>query len=256
MPNWCQNIVSIQGDYHALEKMVELEEGLFDYIFPMPDHICADDDSWYDWCCNNWGTKWDIDEWTDDLTSSQYSWEIEVPAYRASMHAILRGLTLGPIKYLPDDTLSECLSYVDPPERVGWLTMTFETAWGPPQGIYEKLEEQGYEVTAYYYEPGQGFCGKYEEGRDYWIGDIRGCLSYGDLGLFPHNQTPLYDGNTPIREIDDMFDGLISDEVLHLTINEHEYIRDGRDYLIGLNNDFQDLDLSEELTSLFTPSQP
>ena len=47
MPNWCDNTLTIKGDYKALEKMVEHledepENGLFDYIFPMPDHIRAD----------------------------------------------------------------------------------------------------------------------------------------------------------------------------------------------------------------------
>jgi len=173
------------------------------------------------------------------------------------MHAILRGLTLGLIKYLPDDTLSECLSYVDPPERVGWLTMTFETAWGPPQGIYEKLEEQGYEVTAYYYEPGSGFCGKYEEGCDYCIDCIRDCLRFHCINWrHPSQSIPQYDDDTPIREIDDEFGGQIFEDILSDVVQEREDIRVDRDYLIGLNNDFQNLDLSEELTTLFTPSQP
>ena len=42
----------------------------------------------------------------------------------------------------------------------------FESAWSPPIQIAEALVEQGYEVTLYYYEPGMGFCGKYEDGVD------------------------------------------------------------------------------------------
>ena len=42
----------------------------------------------------------------------------------------------------------------------------FESAWSPPIQIAEALVEQGYEVTLYYYEPGMGFCGKYEDGCD------------------------------------------------------------------------------------------
>jgi len=43
---------------------------------------------------------------------------------------------------------------------------TFESAWSPPIRIAEALVEQGFEVTLYYYEPGMGFVGKFEDGSD------------------------------------------------------------------------------------------
>ena len=46
------------------------------------------------------------------------------------------------------------------------LTMSFDSPWGPPIQAYEKLEEMGFKVRAYYYEPGMAFCGIYEEGYD------------------------------------------------------------------------------------------
>lgn len=42
----------------------------------------------------------------------------------------------------------------------------FDSAWSPPIAFYDHLTELGFEVTAYYYEPGAGFCGKYENGDD------------------------------------------------------------------------------------------
>jgi len=33
----------------------------------------------------------------------------------------------------------------------------------------EALTEQGFEVTLYYYEPGMGFCGKWQDGDDEYI---------------------------------------------------------------------------------------
>ena len=42
----------------------------------------------------------------------------------------------------------------------------FESAWSPPMGVVEALVEQGFEVTLYYYEPGMGFVGKFEDGCD------------------------------------------------------------------------------------------
>jgi hypothetical protein len=42
----------------------------------------------------------------------------------------------------------------------------FDSAWSPPVPVAEALAEQGFEVTLYYYEPGMGYCGKWEDGFD------------------------------------------------------------------------------------------
>jgi len=54
--------------------------------------------------------------------------------------------------------------------------VAFDTAWSPPIAFYEHLVELGFTVTAYYYEPGMGFCGIYDELGDayYEIGDLSG----------------------------------------------------------------------------------
>lgn len=54
----------------------------------------------------------------------------------------------------------------------GQLKASFETAWAPPVNFYEALLEQGFEVTAFYYEPGMAFVGKWEDGCD-------DCFEYG-----------------------------------------------------------------------------
>jgi hypothetical protein len=46
------------------------------------------------------------------------------------------------------------------------ITVYFDTAWSPPIEFYEKMEASGFEVCAYYYEGGCGFCGQYEDGYD------------------------------------------------------------------------------------------
>lgn len=46
------------------------------------------------------------------------------------------------------------------------VTFSFESAWSPPIGLYEKLQELGFEVTAMYYEPGVGFAGVFDECGD------------------------------------------------------------------------------------------
>ena len=46
------------------------------------------------------------------------------------------------------------------------VTAAFESAWSPPIEAYKKLEELGFEVEAFYNEPGIGFAGKYSNGVD------------------------------------------------------------------------------------------
>ena len=44
--------------------------------------------------------------------------------------------------------------------------MDFDTAWGPPIGVYEAAHEQGYSVHAAYYEPGMCFVGSWNVGDE------------------------------------------------------------------------------------------
>ena len=56
------------------------------------------------------------------------------------------------------------------------IIIEFDTAWAPPIGVFEKLEQEGYLVYAMYNEPGIEFCGIYEGGEN-------NCLDYGDMTL-------------------------------------------------------------------------
>ena len=83
MPNWCDNQVSITGPnsvINKIEKIVNEEkdtEGLLQFMYPMPQELkdtTADGSEnkemikkyghsdWYGWATDNWGTKWDINE--------------------------------------------------------------------------------------------------------------------------------------------------------------------------------------------------
>ena len=47
------------------------------------------------------------------------------------------------------------------------ITLFFQSAWSPPLVFYKTLfEDYGFEFTTYYYEPGMGFCGKFETSDD------------------------------------------------------------------------------------------
>jgi hypothetical protein len=147
MPNWCNNGITLR---HADPAMIEraakaLQEGKFLQEFiptpaPLLETIAgsygdeAKDQQlklkqfeninqfgakdWYDWNCNNWGTKWDVS--------------------------------------------SDNVEIVD----ANTLTASFDSAWAPPTRAYEQLMEQGFEVEAFYYEPGMCFVGKWDNGVD------------------------------------------------------------------------------------------
>ena len=134
MPNWCLNNLTISHtDRSKLMEFVHAyKEGkVCDHYLPVPrtqdGELIIDQthaDYWYDWCVNNWGTKWDI----------------------GSDNGEVHGLN-------PTIVDNEA-------------TMSFDSAWSPPLGLYEKLVELGFSVEATYFEPGIGFCGLWQDGED------------------------------------------------------------------------------------------
>ena len=46
------------------------------------------------------------------------------------------------------------------------LSCTFDTAWSPPIGFYERLAVLGFDVQASYFEPGMSFAGTWHNGED------------------------------------------------------------------------------------------
>jgi len=140
MPNWCDNVVVIKHKNKEVLNRVEkaFEEGnLCQEFIPVPKELInarAPNYSnnaqvlknkygysdWYDFCINEWGTKWDVDE-------------------------------------------GSCV------KGDGTLTLNFVSAWSPPTGLYKKLLDEGYDVKAYYFEPGVMFAGMFSaDGDEYY----------------------------------------------------------------------------------------
>ena len=62
MPNWCYNTVTLKNEDQS--KMDDLKKYLLEadatigkYFKPIPPE---EEDNWYAWNVNNWGTKWDF----------------------------------------------------------------------------------------------------------------------------------------------------------------------------------------------------
>jgi len=137
MPNWCLNKLTVSHtDKAAMDRFVAAynKGQLCQEFLPLPEDI---GDGWYDWCVNNWGTKWDVG--ADEGTEKEERY----------------GLKATVVPWNDKNTIEASCS--------------FDSAWAPPVGLYEKLVELGYDVHASYFEPGMCFCGVYHNGMDNYI---------------------------------------------------------------------------------------
>ena len=139
MPNWCLNKLTVSHtDKAAMDRFVAAyNKGILCQEFlPVPEGY-FDDGRWYDWCVSNWGTKWDVG--ADEGTEKEERY----------------GLKATVVPWNDKNTIEASCS--------------FDSAWAPPVGLYEKLVELGYDVHASYFEPGMAFCGVYHNGMDNYI---------------------------------------------------------------------------------------
>ena len=139
MPNWCNNEVSIIPENgEGLEEMKQFAEECFtekeldfEKIIPYPESAPSREDQpedfmerlkhpfakWYndfgyDWCIENWGTKWNACEQVNVLGDEE-------------------------------------------------INLDFQTAWSPPQGIYEKIQTRlpNCSISWFYREDGMQVSG-------------------------------------------------------------------------------------------------
>jgi len=111
MPNWVINIIEVEGDdiQEMLEK-IKSEKSDFDFekIIPMPE---SENDNWYKWSLNNWGTKWTASDVivNGNLITFETAWDTP---FNLIMHLSIQFPNLSfDVKYADENVGSNCGKY-------------------------------------------------------------------------------------------------------------------------------------------------
>lgn len=145
MPNWCNNSITLRHkDPAMIERVLKGQEGLLMEFLPTPGPLV-------------------------ETTAGSFGDEAK---QRALEEQEAENLKLFGYKNWYDWNVANWGTKWDVTlegvERVNanMVSASFESAWAPPTGAYEKLMELGFEVEAFYYEPGMCFVGKWHNGYD------------------------------------------------------------------------------------------
>ena len=126
MPNWCSN--NLRLTHEDKEKIDALEQAVLRSLDPNDE---SDDvlNHLRPNPAGEWDYGWSVENWGTKWDVHVHNWERE------------------------DENT---------------LVIDFDSAWAPPIELYEWLssEEQGWEVSAMYEEPGMGFVGEFADGFD------------------------------------------------------------------------------------------
>lgn len=169
MPNWCDNTLTIRhADENKLKELLQaMQENKFcGFVLPEPDYSTtpvaktypeisayhANSEEERELAIKNEPSIREDSWWDWRVQNWGTKWEVETDHVDYS-----------------DNEISCC----------------FSSAWAPPLGIYAKLHELGFEVEAFFFEPGCDFAGKFIDGveniiavsdydKDFWHNDSFG----------------------------------------------------------------------------------
>jgi hypothetical protein len=140
MPNWCNNSITVKGDIESIDKFQKFLDDKsgkewFDFILPCPEELKnVGNVSFHDKRNEELMAKYGYQDW--------YSWSLDKWGCKWNCDA------------------------QDWDRDEDTITFWFDSPWGPPIALYAEMENQGYEVEAYYHEEGMAFVGKFSYGSD------------------------------------------------------------------------------------------
>lgn len=145
MPNWCDNHIRIRHDSKAEIDRIEAaaESGILQELIPCPAELLDERTGSY-----GGEDAEDKDQLREQLKakygfSGWYEWQ-------CANWGTKWDLCEPSIERIDDNTIA----------------VSCGTAWAPPIPAYERMEEMGYEVEAFYFEPGMCFAGVWRNGYD------------------------------------------------------------------------------------------
>ncbi len=150
MPNWCSNTVTIShSDPCKIAALADaMEQGQFlDHVIPVPEALKETMAGSY----GDEDKQQALEEQTaENLANHGYSnwYDFCIACWGTKWDV-------------------DCQGMVEVSDDGNTVTTNFDSAWSPPTGVYDELVEQGYDVQAYYYEPGMAFVGEWNNGDDY-----------------------------------------------------------------------------------------
>lgn len=145
MPNWCYNSITVSHkDPAMLERFKKASEnGILQEFIPCPQELLE--------TTSSPGTK-DIELQRKQQSNLEkygaadwYNWNVENWGTKW-------------------DVTCE-----DVDIRGDTISTSFNSAWSPPIQAYNKLQELGFVIDAYYNEPGMSFAGRYVDGDEEYI---------------------------------------------------------------------------------------
>ena len=144
MPNWCNNGITLRhADPAMIDRVIKGKEGLLMELMPTPQELI-------DTVSGFMGVDKDAEHKAQQAANIEkygykdwYDWNIANwgTKWDFSLENVER-------------------------QDANTVTAAFDSAWSPPIGAYAALEAMGFEIEAFYYEPGMCFVGKYADGVD------------------------------------------------------------------------------------------
>lgn len=156
MPNWCSNHITVRGtDPVAIKRLADaFDNGEFcGTVVPMPEELNIT---------------------SGRLGDGEEQRELErKTAENLEKHGFANWYDFNVSKWGTKWEIGGDGNEAERDEDGLGFSAPFDSAWSPPIAVCEALVEQGFEVVLYYYEPGMGYCGKFEDGSDeyYEYGD-------------------------------------------------------------------------------------
>lgn len=139
MPNWCNNGITLRhADPQMIDRVIAGKDGLLMEFIPTPQELIDTVSGWMG---------------EDKQAAHEAQQRANFEKYGAKDWYDWNINNWG-TKW--DFSLENVERHED-----GSVTASFDSAWSPPTTAYGRLVELGFEIEAFYNEPGMCFCGKY-----------------------------------------------------------------------------------------------